>query len=58
MGRSRETCEASSGETEPLWRLAEHKQIRFVVQITLRGYDVEDELVRGVSVEVARSLTS
>lgn len=49
---------ASSGETEPLWRLAEHEQIRFVVQITLRGYDVEDGLVRGVSVEVARRLTS
>lgn len=49
---------ASSGEREPLWRLAEHEQIRFAVQITLWGYNVEDGLVRGVSVEVARRLTS
>lgn len=46
-GRSRQTCQvrnASSGEREPLWGLAEHEQVRFVVQITLWGYSVEEGL--------------
>lgn len=46
-GRSRETWKvrnASSGEREPLWGLAEHEQVRFVAQITLWGYNVEEGL--------------